>query len=338
MLSSLLCLALLAGCGERTPTPAGRSGPAPVKVQLRNVEAVQWVDQIEALGTTRANESLTITAKVTETVQRVNFSDGDRVEAGAVLVELTGGSEVAALKEAQSAHAEAVKQYERFAGLVAQGTVTRAQLDTQTATRDQARARMDAIRARLSDRVITAPFAGVLGFRQVSQGTLVTPGTPITTLDDVSVLKLDFSVPEIFLASVNVGASVGARSNAFPDEQFTGTVRSIDSRVDPLTRAVTVRAHIDNASGRLKPGMLLTVRLSTPPRAALAVDEISLVQTGTQAFVYRLDEQNRAQRVDVRIGARQSGRVEVTEGLQAGDAVVAEGLVKLRPGAVVDPQ
>lgn len=338
-LALLLCVFLLSACGggeSSGPARPGARGPAgPVKVQLRSVDAVQWVDQIEALGTTQANESLTITAKVTETVQRVNFSDGEQVEAGAVLVELTGAGEVAALKEAQSAYSEAQKQYTRFAGLVEQGTVTRAQLDTQVAMRDQARARMDAIRARLSDRVITAPFGGVLGFRQVSQGTLVTPGTAITTLDDVSILKLDFSIPEIFLGSIGVDAKVIARSSAFADEEFIGTVRSVGSRVDPLTRAVTVRAHIDNASGRLKPGMLLTVRLATPGRATLAVDEISVVQTGTQAFVYRVDAESKAQRVDVQIGARQGGRVEILSGLNAGDRVVAEGLVKLRPGMQV---
>jgi membrane fusion protein (multidrug efflux system) len=187
----------------------------------------------------------------------------------------------------------------------------------------------------LSDRVITAPFGGVLGFRQVSQGTLVTPGTAITTLDDVSILKLDFSIPEIFLGSIGVDAKVIARSSAFADEEFIGTVRSVGSRVDPLTRAVTVRAHIDNADGRLKPGMLLTVRLATPPRDTLAVDEISVVQTGTMAFVYRVDPEGKAQRVDVQIGARQSGRVEILSGLSAGDRVVAEGLVKLRPGMQV---
>jgi membrane fusion protein (multidrug efflux system) len=340
--SVLVVSALLIGCGGGTDAPgAGRSGargPAgPVKVQLRTVDSVQWVDQIEALGTTQANESLTITAKVTETVRKISFSDGERVEAGVVLVELTGAGEVAALKEAQSAYSEAQKQYTRFEGLVAQGTVTRAQLDTQTAMRDQARARMDAIRARLSDRVITAPFAGVLGFRQVSQGTLVTPGTAITTLDDVSILKLDFSIPEIFLGSIGVDAKVVARSSAYPDEAFVGTVRSIGSRVDPLTRAVTVRAHIDNdkASGRLKPGMLLTVRLATPGRQTLAVDEIAVIQTGSLAFVYRVDNAGIAQRVDVQIGARQAGRVEITAGLEAGDQVVAEGVVKMRPGTPV---
>lgn len=329
--------ALLVGCQPSTPAAPGaqRSAVQPIKVALREATQMDWVDQIDALGTTRANESVQVTAKVTETVERVNFTDGDVVEAGAVLVELTGKGEVAALKEAQAAYAEAMQQYRRFEGLVEQGTVTRSQLDTQIAARDQARARMDAIRARLSDRVITAPFAGVLGFRQVSPGTLVTPGTVITTLDDVSVLKLDFSVPEVFLGSLVVGAQVQARSAAYPDTEFQGVVRSLDSRVDPVTRAVTVRAHVANPEQRLKPGMLLTVRLATPARPAVVVDEIAVVQTGTLSYVFTVDAEQKAQRVDVKLGARKDGKVEIVAGLSPGMPVVAEGLVKMRPGLPV---
>lgn len=311
---------------------------APLKVNSVAVSAVEWVDDIEALGTTQANESVTLTAKVTETVERVNFEDGDVVENGAVLVELTGKGEVAALKEAQAAYSEAQKQFERLDGLVKQGTVPRSQMDTQLGMRDQMRARMDAIRARLSDRVITAPFAGVLGFRQVSPGTLVTPGTTITTLDDVRTLKLDFSVPETFLGAIELGAGIVARTGAYPGEAFAGEVRSIDSRVDPLTRAVTVRAHLENPGLKLKPGMLLTVRLRTPPRTTLALDEIALMQTGSQAFVYRIDADSTAQRINVRIGARKAGKVEILDGLAAGDRVVSEGVVKLRPGLKVSAE
>lgn len=340
----LVLTALLTGCGGgqdagRAGAPGARAGGgAPVQVRTVSVGQVEWIDDIEALGTTSANESVTLTAKVTETVDRVNFEDGDIVELGAVLVELTGKGEVAALKEAQAGYAEAQKQYQRLEGLVAQGTVPRSQLDTQLGMRDTMRARMEAIRARLSDRVITAPFAGVLGFRRVSPGTLVSPGTEITTLDDVRTLKLDFSVPESFLSAIAVGATISARSSAWPGQAFAGTVRSIESRVDPLTRAVTVRAHLDNAELKLKPGMLLSVRLTTPPRQTLAIDEIALLQMGTQAFVYKVDAEQKAQRIDVLIGSRRAGRVEIVSGLNAGDQVISDGTVKVRPGMPVSVQ
>lgn len=340
-LAGLVLLALVTACGgkEEPRGPGARAGGgAPVKVNTVQVSQVEWIDEIEALGTTSANESVTLTAKVTETVERVNFEDGDIVELGAVLVELTGKGEIAALKEAQAGYAEAQKQYQRLEGLVTQGTVPRSQLDTQIGTRDALRARMEAIRARLSDRVITAPFAGVLGFRRVSPGTLVSPGTEITTLDDVRTLKLDFSVPESFLGAIAVGAPISARSSAWPGQAFAGTVRSIESRVDPLTRAVTVRAHLDNADLKLKPGMLLSVRLTTPPRQTLAIDEIALLQMGTQAFVFKVDAEQKAQRIDVLIGSRRAGRVEIVSGLSAGDQVISDGTVKVRPGMPVNVQ
>lgn len=310
-----------------------------VYLEALSLETVS--DSISALGTTAANESVTVSAKVTESVSRINFSDGDRVQAGDVLVELSGKAELANLKETQAAYLEASQQFDRFSGLKVKGTVTQAQVDTAKANIDQTRARLDAVRARLSDRVITAPFSGILGFRQVSPGTLLTPGTPIVTLDDIETLTLDFSVPETALASVREGDAVQARSAAYVNQNFEGTVASIDSRIDPNTRAFTVRARLKNTqdvSGRLqlKPGMLLNVLLKVRPREALMVNEIAVLQNGDESFVYKFIADGQApERVKLTLGARMGGKVEVIEGLQAGDRVVTEGNVKLRPNMAV---
>ncbi|MBV6413933.1 MAG: efflux RND transporter periplasmic adaptor subunit [Xanthomonadales bacterium] len=325
----------LCGCGD-VPGPGTSSGglkPAPVTLHV--VTSSQWVDRIQALGTARANESVTLTAKTAETVARIHFSDGAQVRAGDVLVELTDRAELAQLKEAQAAYLEAEKQYERLRGLVEQGTVTRSQVDQQLATRDAARARMEAIRVRLSDRVISAPFAGVLGFRSVSPGTLVQPGTVITTLDDISAIKLDFSVPETFLAALAPGQMIAARSVAWPERAFTGVVSSLDSRVDPLTRAIMVRAQLPNPEHLLKPGMLLSVEVIDRPRASLSVPEVAVSALRERTFVYRVGTDGIAREVDVRIGARRSGEVEILEGLTAGDRVVTDGLVRMRDGVPV---
>jgi membrane fusion protein (multidrug efflux system) len=332
-LAALAFAVLLAGCGGE-PAPAGRgAGAPPAVVTTTTVVPVAWTDAIEALGTAQANESVTLTAKVTETVDRVNFEDGDFATAGQVLVDLSGRAEVAQLEEEHAAFKEAQKQLDRQSELVKQGTIARSQLDTQVAARDSARARMDAIRARLADRVITAPFDGVLGFRQVSPGTLVTPGTAIATLDDVRTIKLDFPVPESFLSSVRAGLGVTARSAAWPDAEFEGTVQAVDSRVDPVTRAVTVRAAIANPDARLRPGMLLTVRLLKPERRTLAAPEIALVQVGARAFVYRVAADDTVEQVEVKVGARRRGEVEILEGVAEGDRIVVDGTGKLRPGA-----
>ena len=333
---TLLLALSLAGCGkdEATGPGAGR-GPAPATVTTTTVAQVAWNDAIEALGTAQANESVTLTAKVTETVDRVNFADGDFAEAGQVLVDLSGRAEVAQLEEERAAFKEASQQYTRQVELVKQGTIARSQLDAQVAARDSAQARMDTIRARLSDRVITAPFDGVLGFRQVSAGALVSPGTVIATLDDIRTIKLDFPIPETFLGSVTPGLRIAAKSAAWPDRDFDGAVKAVDSRVDPVTRAVMVRAEVPNPESLLRPGMLLTVRLFKPERQALAVPEIAVTQVGAQAYVFRVDADGKARQVAVTTGARRPGEVEIAEGLAAGDRIVVEGTVKLRDGAPI---
>ncbi|MFY2763596.1 efflux RND transporter periplasmic adaptor subunit [Arenimonas sp. MALMAid1274] len=323
---------LLAGCGSEEAA-APRNPPATVTTTA--VAQKPWADTIEALGTARANESVMVTAKVTETVVRVNFEDGDLVEAGSVLVDLSGRAEVAGLEEAAAEYREAQRLYQRQQQLTAQKLIPASQLDTQRAAMESARARLDATRARLADRVITAPFAGVLGFRQVSPGTLVTPGTTIASLDDVSVIKLDFAVPESFLSALSQGQEITASSAAYPGRQFSGRVTTVDSRIDPVTRAITVRAEIANPERELRPGMLLTVQVYRPERQALVIPEISVVQVAQAAHVFRVKDDDTVEQVDVKLGARRDGEVEVLEGLAAGDRIVVDGTVKLRAGATV---
>lgn len=330
--AAMASLLLLAGCGAEPPA-AGRAPPASVTTSV--VASKPWSDAIQALGTARANESVLVTAKVTETVVRVNFQDGDLVQAGDVLVDLSGRAEVAGLAEAAAAYREAQQQYERQQQLTEKKLIPASQLDTQRATVESARARLDATRARLSDRVITAPFAGVLGFRQVSPGTLVTPGTTIASLDDVSLIKIDFAVPETYLAAVSAGQAVTALSGAYPGREFTGRVTTVDSRIDPVSRAVTVRAEVPNPERLLRPGMLLTLRVSQPERQALVVPEIAVMQVARTSHVFRLLQDGTVEQVAVELGLRRGGEVEVLTGLSAGDRIVVDGAGKLRSGASV---
>ena len=332
LLPALAVVLALAGCSDEPP--AGNRAP-PATVTTTAVASKPWSDAIEALGTARANESVMITAKVTETVVRVNFEDGDLVEAGDVLVDLSGRAEVAGLAEAAASFRESERLFQRQQQLTAQKLIPASQLDTQRAAMETARARLDATRARLSDRVITAPFAGVLGFRQVSPGTLVTPGTTIASLDDVTLMKLDFAVPEAYLAALSSGQPITASSNAYPDREFTGRVTTVDSRIDPATRAVTVRAEIPNPDRLLRPGMLLTLRVFQPERQALVVPEISVIQVAQNAHVFRVLPDDTVEQVDVTLGQRRRGEVEVIEGLAAGDRIVVDGTVKLRQGSSV---
>lgn len=329
----VLLACLVAGCSG--DAPGASEAPPATAVVTTTVAPQQWRDTIEALGTARANESVTMTAKVSEIVRKVAFDSGDVVRAGDVLVDLSSGAQLAGLEEARAAYQEAERQLKRQQELADRQLVAVSQIDTQRAARDAALARMNVVRASLSDRVITAPFDGVLGLRQVSPGSLVTPGTPIATLDDISVIKLDFSVPERFLALLARGQDVVARSETYPEHEFEGTVTSVDSRVDPVTRSVTVRAEVPNPDRLLRPGMLMSVRLFQAPRDTLVVPEIAVLQVGLESFVYRVAEDQTVQRVKVDLGARRKGEVEIAGGLSAGDLIVTEGAVKLRDGVRV---
>jgi membrane fusion protein (multidrug efflux system) len=291
-------------------------------------------DAIEALGTAQANESVTLTAKVTDTVRRVNFDDGAFVEAGTVLVELTNQEEEALLAEARANLDDAESQLRRLEDLSSRGLTSASELDVARSRAGAMRARWNSIVARLRDRLIQAPFSGVLGFRQVSPGTMLSPNTPITSIDDISVIKLDFTVPETFLGNMTPGARIVAKSVSFPDREFEGTVRTVGSRVDPVTRAVTIRAHIENKDRALRPGMLLTVEVVTAERVALVVPESAVFQVQNRAYVYRVND-DVAKQQQIEVGGRRFGVVEVLGGLAEGDLIVVEGIIKLRDGARV---
>jgi membrane fusion protein (multidrug efflux system) len=327
------------GPGAGRP-PGGRPGAggfgasqSPL-VTVSQVKKGQVYDTVEALGTAQANESVTINAKVTDTVRRVNFSDGDYVEAGGVLAELTNQEETASLAEARANLDDAQNELRRQEDINAKGLGSKSALDSARSKVAAQQARYDAVIARLKDRLILAPFGGLLGFRQVSPGTMVSPNTPITTIDDISTIKLDFTVPEAFLATMVPGARVIAQSVSYPNRNFEGVVKTVGSRIDPTTRAATVRAHIPNADHALRPGMLLTVQVLTAQHLALVVPESAVFQVQNRAYVYRIDDYV-AHQQQVEVGGRRFGTAEVLSGLQEGDVIVVEGIVKLREGIKV---
>ncbi len=330
MAALLAAAGFASGCGDGGPD-AGEAKPATAVVTTR-VAPVEWRDTIEALGTARAKESVTLTAKVSETVRKVGFDSGDLVRAGDVIVDLSSGAQLAGLEEARAAFQESERQLARGMELAPTKIISESQLDTQRSNRDAAKARMDVVRAQLSDRVITAPFDGVLGLRQVSPGSLVTPGTAIATLDDISIIKLDFSVPERYIAVLAQGQDIAARSETYPDRKFAGRIASVDSRVDPVTRSVTVRADIPNPDRLLRPGMLMAVDVLLPPRTAVVVPEIAVIQVGADSFIYRVKADETVERAKIELGSRREGEVEIRSGLAGGDRVVTEGIVKLREG------
>lgn len=324
------------GPGAAGGFAGGFGGPQPPPlVTLGSVRREPLYDTVDALGTAEANESVTLTAKVTDTVRSVEFEDGDYVERGTVLVQLTNQEEQALLAEARANLDDAESQLRRVQNLAERGLTSESELDIARSRAAASAARLATIVARLSDRLIQAPFAGVLGFRQVSPGTLLAPNTPITTLDDISIIKLDFTVPETFLGAMQPGARVLAQSVSYRDREFEGVVRTVGSRVDPVTRAVQVRAHIPNDDRALRPGMLLTVHVVMAERPALVVPENAVYQIQDRAYVFRVGPDMVAHEHEIEIGERRFGIVEIKSGLEEGEQIVVEGIVKLRDGARV---
>jgi membrane fusion protein (multidrug efflux system) len=322
--------------GAAGPPGAGGGGP-PVAVVVAPVRSERLSFELEALGTAGANESVDVTAKVANQVAAVRFAEGQQVRKGEVLVELDGTQARADLAVAEAALAESRSQYQRSRELYTTRVLSDAQIEQIEATFKANEARVASARSRVGDTVIRAPFAGRVGLRRVSVGSLISPGTVITTLDDTSTIKLDFTIPETFIQAVQPGLEIAARSVAYPDVTFSGRVASVDSRVDPATRSVTVRALLPNAEGRLKPGMFLTVRLARGAVDALLVPEQALVPEQGDVYVF-LVRDDAVEKRRVRLGQRRVGDVQVVEGLVEGDIVVTEGTQKLREGAKVRVQ
>lgn len=323
------------GNGEAPPRSTVEERPPVPVVTVAAIER-DLVDEVEALGTTRAREAVEITPRITSVVTAIRFREGQSIKAGEVLVELDNAEERAALAEAEATVIDSRAQHRRARELLQTRTVSESQVQELEATMNANEARLRAAQARFEQTLVRAPFAGRIGLRQVSPGSLVSPGTVITTLDDLSSVRLDFTVPESFLGVLEPGLSISARSVAFEGRDFGGEVATIDTRVDPVTRAVTIRADLPNDDGLLKPGMFLTVRLAGRSRLRVIIPEAALVPQGDRQNVY-LVRDGRAWRTEVVVGRRTRGEAEILDGLSAGDEVVVEGTQKVAHGGRVTP-
>jgi membrane fusion protein (multidrug efflux system) len=318
-------------------TTAGRPANAipALPIEAAPVRRMEITRTIEAVGTAQANEAVTITAKATGIVERLNFQDSQIVKAGVILVELEAAESSANIGALRAARDAARMSYDRAKQLIESKVVAQARLDELSKVYEAAEARLRAEQAKFSDSVIRAPFSGKLGLRKVSLGALVRPGDPITTLDDTSVIKLEFEIPETVLGGVAVGNTVSARASSMPGRKFDGTVTTIDSRIDPATRAVRIRAQIPNGDDMLKPGMFMTVALSVGRVPdALMVPEESLLAQGGEQFVFVIRD-GKATRTRVTVGQRLPGLAQITNGLHPDDQVAITGLQQLRDGSRV---
>ena len=326
--------ALLAACGGGDARQKGDARQPPL-VKAEAAVPMEFADRIEAVGTARANEQVVLSAPVTERIVRLNFDDGGFVQRGQVVAVLRQAEQSAQLSEANARMREAQQQLGRVSELKNRGFATRSSYDAQVAAAAAARAQTQQVQAQIGDRVVRAPFSGWVSLRNISVGAIANQGTEIATVSDLSTIKLDFTVPETMLAALRPGLVIQARSAAYPDRPFNGTIRTIDPVIDPNTRAVMVRAHLPNPDRALRPGMLMSVAIQSSTRNGLSVPELAVLGEGTSSYVFLVGEGNRVRRVEVRTGAHLNGRVEIVAGLSPGQRVVTEGINKVADGMTV---
>lgn len=319
--------------------PGGGGGGGRGQAVSEAVVAVRpFSDEIRVLGVARGRRSVNVTSATSQLITRVLFTDGQRVAAGAPLVELQANEQDAGVIEARARVEQAERAYERYRQLAERGVAPRVMAEDAETALAAARASLAAAQARLGDRVIRAPFTGVIGLTSVTPGTYVSPGAVIATLDDTDVVRVDFPVPERYLGVLRTGTPLTATIDAYGDEPFSGRIALIDTRVNEQTRSVTARAEIPNPGGRIRPGMAVRVAIQEGQRTSIAAPEAAVQYEGAGAFVYRIakrDNGSVAQRVVVETGAVEGGFVEITSGLTAGDHIVASGLNRIQPGAPI---
>jgi membrane fusion protein (multidrug efflux system) len=335
LLLSVAATLLLSACEKEPPAQGRPARGGAVRVVTALVELRPMIDEIQALGTASANESIEIQPRIASRLERVAFEEGQMVAKGDLLVELENSEIVAGLALARASLSESQSIYDRSKSLASTQAISASNLDQLSAQVKVNEAQVQAARARLDNTVIRAPFSGRVGLRRVSPGSFVNSQTIITTLDDVEKIKLDFSVPETFMTVVTQGMRIVAQSIVYPDRTFEGTVASIDTRLDPISRAVGVRAVIPNDDGALKPGMFMTIELQRDQGEVLLVPEQSIVPEGSIQYVFVVDE-GVVRKQAVVIARRIPGFVVISDGVKENERVVTEGTGKVRDGASVE--
>jgi membrane fusion protein (multidrug efflux system) len=318
------------------PMPGGSGGPPrglPVKAGV--VQTGTVVEEVDAVGTLIANESVMIRPERDGRITTIHFSEGQIVAKGAKLVSLDASETEAQLAAVNAELTLNRNRMKRAEDLHAKNFISAQALDEARENLNQSVARHAEIKARLEKTAIFAPFEGVAGLRQVSPGAYVKAGQDIARLEGIGTLKLDFRVPEVYLARIKTGQEVLVRVDAYPGETYRGAIYALEPAVDEASRTMLLRARVPNPGVRLKPGMFARVNLLLGTRDnALLVPEQAIVPRGRDNFVFRIVD-GKAAMTKIELGLRRTGDVEILKGLAAGDAIVVDGQLKLQDGVPV---
>ncbi len=336
---AVIALALVAvGCKGK----AGAGGPpGGFAVNVRTVIAARQPieERVSLVATVAANESVDVKSEIEGTVAQVNFDEGQPVTEGQLLVKLDTRKLEASVANAEASFDLAKTNRERAEAMLENRTISRQEFDQSVANFESGRAMLDLVKQQLKDASIHAPFSGIAGARHVSPGQVIGKEMVLTTLVDVEPVKLEFRAPERLIGELRRGQTIAFRVAAYPGEEFHGEVFFIDPQVEIDTRTVLVKALEPNADGKLHPGMFgnLDLILHVNPDAVV-VPESAVVSDGDHTYVFLADASNVTQQVEVQLGTRLAGLVEVTRGLQGGETVIVEGIQKVQPGVPVVAQ
>ena len=334
ILSSLLIAVACQGeSGQESEAPTRQ--PRNINVEASQVSYETDTTRIEAVGTARARASATIQPEVSGEVTEINFTSGDHVEKGEVLVRLESRAEQLAVDQAQVARKDAQRLIDRYNKVSTPGVIAGNEVDRAQAAIDAAEIDLDIARDALADRTIRAPFSGHVGLTDIDPGARIGPDTIITRLDDREVLFVDFPVPEQTFGKIEQGDVFQVEPFSDPDSTYEAEVLTLDSSIDATTRAYTVRTAIDNENDELRPGMSFRIGFDLPGASYPAVPEESIVWGGDGAFVWAVRD-GEARRVGVTIVSRKEGRVLVKGDLPEGSWIVEEGVQKVRQGAPIE--
>ena len=318
----------------------GRKSPIPT-VTVNTLKKKVFTEKLEAQGTTCANESVELTASAQEKVVAIDFDDGKHVRKGDVIVRLDSAQEMAVLRQAELDLQEAEREMARIKSLYEVSATSQKEYDTQVTIRDRAKIEVDKTKAAIADRMVVVPFDGILGKRQVSLGALVSPGTKIATLDDITKIKVDFHVPEKYLAKLSKGQSFTAESIAYPGQKFSGELTDINVRLNDVTRSIALRGLLENRKDQngawiLRPGMLLLLTIELGRAESVMVPEKALLSLGEVQYIFIVNPDSTVSRREVSVGIRVGGSAELLKGASAGEVYVDEGVSKLADGAKIE--
>jgi membrane fusion protein (multidrug efflux system) len=327
--------------GNRASGPGGQSaGPSgPVPVEVGRVEAMRLEDDTQAVGTVRSRQGVMLRPEVSGRIAKLTFSDGQRVRRSQLLVQLDDSLQRAQLQQAEAQASIARTNLQRNQDLLAQNFISKSAVDQSGSNLEVAEAQVALAKAQLARMQIVAPFDGVVGLRMVNVGDYVKDGADLVNIEDLSSVWVDFRLPERFIARLKPGQAVQVTLDALPGRKYTGRIEALDSQLDANGRSVLVRAKLANAGGELRAGMYARSRVVFDVREnALVVPEEALVPLGDKQYIFKvIDEGGKkmARRVEARIGQRVPGKVEVLEGMTAGDVVIVAGQSRLGGGASV---